>query len=119
VANLLPAEASIRPQGAVMAVVKLAANPRNEFGKGASRRLRSSGQVPVVVYGQGGEAAHYAVDAHDLGLALRDRSNIIELDIAGKGVACGARDVQKDYIRNSIKHVDLVLLTPAEVAARS
>lgn len=118
-ANLLPAEASIRPQGATMAVIKLGATPRNEFGKGASRRLRSNGQVPVVVYGQGGDAAHYAVDAHDLGLALRDRSNIIELDIAGKSVACGARDVQKDYIRNSIKHVDLVLLTPAEVAARS
>ena len=93
-----------------MAVVKLSANPRNEFGKGASRRLRSNGQVPVVVYGNGGEAAHYSVDAHDLGLALRDRNNVIELDIAGKSVSCGARDVQKDYVRNSVKHVDLVLL---------
>ncbi len=102
-----------------MAVVKLSANPRNEFGKGASRRLRSSGQVPVVVYGNGGEAAHYSVDAHDLGLALRDRNNVIELDIAGKSVSCGARDIQKDYVRNSVKHVDLVLLSPAEVAARS
>lgn len=102
-----------------MAVVKLSANPRSEFGKGASRRLRSSGQVPVVVYGNGGEAAHYSVDAHDLGLALRDRNNVIELDIAGKSVSCGARDVQKDYVRNSVKHVDLVLLSPAEVAARS
>ncbi len=115
----MPAEARFRPRGAKMAVVKLTANPRNEFGKGASRRLRSAGQVPVVVYGQGGAANHYAVDAHDLGLALRDLSNVIELDVAGKTVACGARDVQKDYIRNSVKHVDLVLLTPAEVAARS
>ena len=102
-----------------MAVVKLSANPRNEFGKGVSRRLRSSGQVPVVVYGNGGEAEHYSVDAHDLGLALRDRNNVIELDIAGKSVSCGARDIQKDYVRNSVKHVDLVLLSPAEVAARS
>lgn len=119
VANLLPAEARFRPRGADMAVVKLTANPRDEFGKGASRRLRGAGQVPVVVYGQGGAAAHYAVDAHDLGLALRDRNNVIELDVAGKSLSCGARDVQKDYIHNTIKHVDLVLLTPAEVAARS
>jgi large subunit ribosomal protein L25 len=102
-----------------MAVVKLTGTERNEFGKGASRRLRVLGQIPVVVYGQGGAAAHYAVDAHDLGLALRDRNIIIELDVAGKTVSCSARDVQKDYVRNSIKHVDLVLLTPAEVAARS
>ena len=102
-----------------MAVVKLTGTARNEFGKGASRRLRSAGQVPVVVYGQGGAAAHYSVDAHDLGLALRNRSIIIELTVDGKTVTCGARDVQKDFVRNSIKHVYLVLLTPAEVAARA
>ncbi len=102
-----------------MSVVKLTANERKEFGKGASRRLRSAGQVPVVVYGQGGAAAHYSVDAHDLGLALRNPKNIIELDIAGKSVSTAARDIQKDYIHNSVKHVDLVLLTPAEVAVRS
>jgi large subunit ribosomal protein L25 len=108
-----------QPSGVKMSVFKLVAAERKEFGKGASRRLRSSGQVPVVVYGQGGAASHYSVDAHDLGLALRNPNNIIELEVAGKSVSCAARDIQKDYIHNSVKHVDLVLLTPAEVAARS
>ena len=36
-----------------MTQVKLAAEPRTEFGKGFSRRLRAAGRVPAVIYGAG------------------------------------------------------------------
>ena len=102
-----------------MALFKLVAQERSEFGKGAARRARREGLVPAVVYGQGGVASHVAVDAHELQLALRDAKGIIEISVAGKTLSCAAKDVQRDYIRNSVKHVDLVVLTPTEVSARS
>ena len=36
-----------------MAEIRIAAEPRNEFGKGAARRIRRDRQVPAVVYGHG------------------------------------------------------------------
>ena len=44
-----------------MSEVKLAAETRTEFGKGAARRTRRAGQVPGVVYGHGADPVH--VDA--------------------------------------------------------
>ncbi len=36
---------------------ELVAEPRNDQGKGSSRRLRHAGKVPAVIYG-GGKDAH-------------------------------------------------------------
>ncbi len=41
-----------------MAEVKIAAQVRAEFGKGAARRTRRAGQVPGVVYGHGAAPVH-------------------------------------------------------------
>ena len=44
-----------------MAEVKIAAEVRTDFGKGAARRTRREDKVPGVIYGHGGEPEH--VDA--------------------------------------------------------
>ena len=36
-----------------MSEVRIAAEPRTEFGKGAARRIRRAGKVPAVLYGHG------------------------------------------------------------------
>ena len=41
-----------------MSEVRIKAETRTEFGKGAARRTRRAGQVPAVVYGHGGETRH-------------------------------------------------------------
>ena len=35
------------------------------------------------------------------------------------GAKVGVRDVQKDAVKNTIEHIDLVVLTAAEAAARA
>lgn len=102
-----------------MAQVSLAAESRSDFGKGAARRLRRAGQVPAVVYGAGTALMHVAVDAHELALVLRDINNVIELTGVGKAVKVIARDVQRDPVRQSLEHVDFVVLSAADAAARS
>ena len=42
-----------------MESVTLTATQRDEFGKGAARKLRSAGRLPVVVYSGGQPAAHH------------------------------------------------------------
>ena len=41
-----------------MSEVKLAAEVRSEFGKGAARTVRRANKVPGVIYGHGTEPVH-------------------------------------------------------------
>jgi large subunit ribosomal protein L25 len=51
--------------------VNIAAETRDEFGKGAARRIRREGRVPAVLYGHGTETRHLTLPGHDLMRALR------------------------------------------------
>lgn len=101
-----------------MPQISLAAQSRNDFGKGAARRLRRAGQVPAVVYGAGSELVHVSVDAHELTQALKVKNLVVELTGAVKNVKVAAREVQRDAVRQTIEHVDFVVLTDAEASAR-
>ena len=54
-----------------MAEIKIAAETRTEFGKGAARRIRRANKVPAVLYGSGIDPVHVTLPGHDLALALK------------------------------------------------
>lgn len=95
---------------------KLTAQSRNDFGKGAARRLRRDGKVPAVVYGHGSKPIHVALDAHELTLTLRKKPASIEVSIDGKTENVAPRDIQIDPVTRALEHVDLVVVTAAEAA---
>ena len=97
-----------------MAEIKLEAATRNEFGKGASRRLRRAGQVPAVLYGHGSDPIHVSLPAHATLLALREANALLSLDIEGKTQLALPKQVQRDPIRGSIEHVDLIIVRLGE-----
>lgn len=68
-----------------MSEVKLSAEVRTQFGKGAARKARVAGKVPGVIYGHGQDPKHVDVEGHGLLLALRTPNVLISLDIAGGG----------------------------------
>jgi len=45
---------------------ELIAEPRSDMGKGASRRLRRTGQVPGIIYGAGKDPEMFSVAHHEL-----------------------------------------------------
>ena len=92
----------------------LQAQVRTAFGKGAARKLRVTGFVPGVVYGHGGDTQHVALPAHELSLLVRHKNVLIDLDIAGKKELVLVKDVQKDYVRQTLEHVDLVIVRKGE-----
>ena len=54
-----------------MPEIAITATTRTDFGKGAARRLRSSGRVPAVIYGKGIALTHVSLPGHDIAQALR------------------------------------------------
>ncbi|MGW1069217.1 50S ribosomal protein L25/general stress protein Ctc [Streptomyces aureus] len=97
-----------------MSEVKLAAESRTEFGKGAARRVRREGRVPGVVYGHGTDPVHITLPGHDLLLALRTPNVLLALDLDGKTELAIPKAVQRDAIKGFLEHVDLLLVKRGE-----
>ncbi|MZD03657.1 50S ribosomal protein L25/general stress protein Ctc [Streptomyces sp. SID5785] len=98
-----------------MSEVKLAAETRSEFGKGAARRIRREAKVPAVLYGHGAEPVHITLPGHELQLALRTPNVLIALDIDGKGNELAIpKAVQRDPLKGFLEHVDLLLVKRGE-----
>ncbi|MFG2120543.1 50S ribosomal protein L25/general stress protein Ctc [Streptomyces sp. NPDC048710] len=98
-----------------MSEVKLAAETRTEFGKGAARRIRRESKVPGVLYGHGSDPLHLTLPGHDLLLALRTPNVLISLDIDGKTNELAIpKAVQRDPLKGFLEHVDLLLVKRGE-----
>jgi large subunit ribosomal protein L25 len=97
-----------------MAEIKLAAEPRTEFGKGAARRIRRDNKIPAVLYGHGGDPVHVTLPGHESMLALRQTNVLLNIDVDGKGQLAVAKDVQRDPVKNTIEHIDLQVVRAGE-----
>lgn len=97
-----------------MSEVRIAAEPRTEFGKGAARRTRRSGKVPAVLYGHGEAPRHISLPGHELMRALRASNVLFTLDLDGKSQLALPKDVQRDPVRGHLEHVDLLLVRRGE-----
>ncbi|MCK9923515.1 50S ribosomal protein L25/general stress protein Ctc [Frankia sp. AgPm24] len=100
-----------------MSEVRIAAEPRTEFGKGGARRTRRAGKVPAVLYGHGKPPRHIALPAHDLLHAFKTDAgtNVLLTLELGDGIELAlAKDVQRHPIKGSFEHIDLVLVNRGE-----
>ncbi|MFC6086146.1 50S ribosomal protein L25/general stress protein Ctc [Sphaerisporangium aureirubrum] len=97
-----------------MSEVRLSAEPRTVFGKGAARKIRRADKVPAVLYGHGIEPKHFTLPGHDLLLALRTPNVLIRLEGEGVNELALPKGVQRDPIRGFLEHVDLLLVKSGE-----
>jgi large subunit ribosomal protein L25 len=95
--------------------VRIAAEPRTEFGKGPARRERRAGRVPAVLYGHGTDPRHVSLPGHDVLLALRTANVLIRLEgLPGGSQLALPKAVQRDAIKGSVEHVDLIMVRRGE-----
>jgi len=94
--------------------VKLTAELRTEFGKGAARRIRRANNVPAVLYGHGTDPVHITLPGHETLLALRTANALLSIDVDGASQLALPKQVQRDPIKHTIEHVDLVLVRRGE-----
>ncbi len=89
---------------------QLAAEMREDLGKGASRRLRRVNKIPAVLYGAGRPAWSLTLNENQLMRNLQEESfyaAIIELTLEGKKQKVFLRDLQRHPAKPFVLHVDL------------
>lgn len=86
------------------------AEPRNDQGKGASRRLRRAGKVPAILYGGRGEPRSLVLEQERLRLVVGDErfySSIVNVNVGADKQLAIVKDVQMHPAKNAVLHVDL------------
>jgi large subunit ribosomal protein L25 len=99
-----------------MSETKLQAEPRNEFGKGAARRIRRADKVPAVLYGHGTDPIHITLPGHDTMLALKHggANALLSIDLDGRSQLALPKQIQRDPIKGFLEHLDLILVRKGE-----
>ncbi|MBW4719133.1 50S ribosomal protein L25/general stress protein Ctc [Saccharothrix obliqua] len=99
-----------------MSEVRLAAEERTEFGKGAARRTRRAGKIPAVLYGHGSDPKHLALPALEFARVVREHGQnaVLTLDIDSTSELALTKTVTTHPIKNYIEHVDLLLVQRGE-----
>lgn len=100
-----------------MSEVRIAVEPRTEFGKGAARRTRRAGKIPAVLYGHGSDPKHLSLPAVEFARAVRENGQnaVLTLDVAGSGSELAlTKTITTHPIKNYIEHVDLLLVQRGE-----
>ncbi|WP_406476979.1 50S ribosomal protein L25/general stress protein Ctc [Streptomyces platensis] len=97
-----------------MAEVKLDAQVRTDFGKGAARRARRADLVPAVIYGHGAEPQHVAINNHALMMALKTPNALLRLEFGGKSELVIPKAVQREAIRGFLVHADFLAVKKGE-----
>ena len=92
-----------------MPEVRIEAELRTEFGKGAARRTRRAGRVPAVMYGHGAAARHLSLPEHELMLALKTPNALLRIEgLPGRAGLALPKAVQRNPLKGVIEHVDLI-----------
>ena len=89
----------------------MVAQPREERGKNAARRLRAAGKVPAILYGLGKDSISVSLDGKEITRLLQSPSGhnqILNLNVSGGETAPAmASDWQVDPVRGHLLHVDM------------
>ena len=95
-----------------MAIFKVDAEIREDVGKGASRRLRHAGLVPVVLYGGGREPRNLSINHNKVLRLIEDEaffSSIIEFSAdGGKKQKVVLKDMQRHPSNPVVMHMDFL-----------
>lgn len=88
---------------------KISATSRKDEGKGASRRLRLTGQLPGIIYGGHADPRSIQLEHEKTWLASKNEwfySSILTLDLDGNEEMVLLRDMQRHPFKQQIMHLD-------------
>lgn len=95
--------------------IEITANNRTLQGKGASRRLRTAGKVPAVIYGGETPAQSIELDHNTIYHKLKleaFHASILSIDVDGKKEKVLLRDTQMHPFKQQVLHVDFQRVDP-------
>jgi len=93
-----------------MKSVKIEGKKRSDYGKKATRQLRSEGNVPAVIYG-GNETIHFSAPTGAFRtLVYTPDFQLAEISIDGKDYRTILKDLQFDVVTDELNHIDFLEL---------
>jgi len=96
---------------------ELNAEPRNDMGKGASRRLRRAGKVPAIIYGGNKDPEALTLSHNEVLRNLENEafySHILTIKGSGNETQAILRDLQRHPSKPIIMHMDLQRVSATE-----
>lgn len=92
----------------------LTAQPREKTGSRYSQRLREQGLIPAVIYGHGEGVTHVTIPRQSIEDLLHHAAHLVNVESADKNQNCLIKDVQYDYLGDSVIHIDLTRVDLSE-----
>lgn len=93
-----------------MKTVTIEGHLRTEFGKKATRQIRSQENVPAVIYGGAGEVNFYASAKEFKPLVYTSEFQLAKVTVGGNTHICILKDLQFNKVSDELSHVDLLEL---------
>ncbi|MEI9935251.1 MAG: 50S ribosomal protein L25 [Ferruginibacter sp.] len=93
-----------------MKTITIEGQIRTEFGKAATRQLRSEEKVPAVIYGGAQEVNFSAPAVAFKNVVYTPDFMVIEVKVEGKSYRCVMKDLQFDKVTDKLIHVDFLEL---------
>lgn len=93
-----------------MKTITIEGQLRSEFGKKATRQVRSEGQVPCVIYGGAETVSFSAPAAAFKSLIYTPDFQLAEIKLGSKTYKCVLKDKQFDVVTDELAHVDFLEL---------
>ncbi|GAB4316823.1 MAG: 50S ribosomal protein L25 [Candidatus Sumerlaeia bacterium] len=101
--------------------ITLTAEVRSTKGKNEARRLRATGRIPAILYGQAENPVMLQINKHELDLLVqrtRGENVLIDLNVIGGTSATPLKiylkDLQRDPVSGKIVHADLLSVSLTE-----
>ena len=94
--------------------VVLKASVREQSGTRNSVVLRKQGKLPAVVYGHKKESVSIVLDSREFLDSLHHGNRIFEVDLAGAKDTLLVKDIQYDYLGDTVIHADLMRVNLSE-----
>jgi large subunit ribosomal protein L25 len=95
--------------------IEIQAEVRADVGKGASRRLRRSGDfVPGIIYGAEDETISLTLNSNALEKAMESEaffSQILNVKVDGKNQQAVVRDLQRNPVNEKVLHIDFLRIS--------
>lgn len=103
-----------------MSEFTIKATTREDLGKGASRRLRRTGNIPAIVYGgaKNRKPVSLTIAFKDITKTAEDEaffSSVLNLEIDGKAEQVVLMDMQRHPARADIMHLDFERVTKSTI----
>lgn len=98
-----------------MAEYKIISEPRTNFAKGETKKLRREGRIPAVYYFHKQKSLPISIDLKEFRAAIQSRQRLFDLTIGENSHKCVVKDVQFNPITDNAIHVDFMGVDLQEV----